>query len=79
MGGGEELEAGADEVTRAGIRYEITDERGQDGNPEPERDTTMKEEEADAEVGATTSEGRETEHALRPAEGQGTNMHPEER
>ena len=34
--GGEKLEAGADEVTGAGIRYEMTDERGQDGKPESE-------------------------------------------
>ena len=78
-GDGEKLEARADEVTGAGIRYEMTDERGQDGKPEAEGTTATKEEEADAEVGTTTSEGRETEHALRPAEGQGTSMHPEER
>jgi hypothetical protein len=35
-GGGGKLEAGADEVTGAGIRYEATGERGQDGKPESE-------------------------------------------
>jgi hypothetical protein len=36
-------------------------------------------EDTDAEVGVTVGEGRGTEHALRPAAGQGTSMHPEER
>ena len=36
-------------------------------------------ERADTEVGTTASEGRETEHALRPTEAQRTSMHPEER
>ena len=40
--------------------------------------TTTKEEKADAEVGTTTSEGHDTGHALRPAEGQGTSVHSNE-
>jgi hypothetical protein len=36
-------------------------------------------EDIDAEVRVTAEEGRGTKHALRPAEGQGTSMHPEER
>ena len=40
--------------------------------------TTRKEEKADAEVGTTTSEGQDTRHALRPAEGQGTSVHSNE-
>jgi hypothetical protein len=77
-GGGEKLKTGADEVTGAGIRYERTGEQGQDGKPESEEATATKEEEADAEVGVTTREGHETKHALRPEEGQGMSMHPEE-
>ena len=50
VGGGEELEAGADEVTGAGIRYEMADERGQDGKPESEEATTTKDEESRCET-----------------------------
>ena len=70
------LEAGKDEVTEMGTQ---TDEQGQDGKPESEGTTAMKEEETDIEVGmmvrsmarehgeqgSTTREARNTEHALR--------------
>ena len=42
----------------------------------PER-AYAKDEETDVEVGSTVDE-RNTKHALRPAEGQDTTMHPEE-
>ena len=40
--------------------------------------TTRKEENADAEVGTTTSKGHDTGYTLRPAEGQGTSVHSNE-
>ena len=54
-GGCEESEAGADEVSRAGIRYEMADEQGQEGQTESRGTTTTKGEEADAEVGSTAT------------------------
>ena len=51
------MQAGADEVTRAGIRYEMTDERGQDGKLESEGATATKDEETDGEVGSGNKEG----------------------
>ena len=56
-GGGEELEARADDVTGAGIRYEMTDERGQDGKLESEEATATNDKETDGEVGSGNKEG----------------------
>jgi hypothetical protein len=55
--------------------------RGQAGQDSVGRGmaTLRASEDTDAEVGVTAGEGHGTEHALRPAEGQGTSMHPEER
>ena len=80
-GDGEESEVEVDEATNTGFRCGETDERGHEDQTESRAATTTKEEEleADAEVGTTASEGREAKHALRPAEGQETSMHPEER
>ena len=78
-GGGEESEAEADKVIGAGIRYEMMDERVQDGELGSERATVTKEEVADAEVGSTADEGRNTKHALRSVKGPRTSMHPRER
>ena len=70
-------EVEADEVTGTGIRYEMADGRGQNGQTESRGTTTTKGEEADAEVRSMTSEGRITKHAPRSAEGQEASMHPE--
>ena len=67
VGGGEESEAKADDGAKMGIRCGKTNERGQEGQTDLGGTTTTKGEETDTEVGTTTSEGRETEHALRPA------------
>ena len=40
-------ETGADEVTVAGIRYEMVDDRGQDGKPESKGTTVTKEDQDD--------------------------------
>ena len=57
----------------------MADEQGQEGQTESRGTTTTKGEEANAEVGSTASEACNRKHALRPAEGQQTSMHPEER
>ena len=77
-GGGEESETRPDEATGAGTRCRKTDEHGKEGQTEMEGSTTMKEEEADTEVGSTTSEGRNAKHAILSLEGQVTSVHSEE-
>jgi hypothetical protein len=54
--------------------------RGQAGQDSAGRGmaTPRASEDTDAEVGVTAREGHETEHALRPTEGQVTSMHSEE-
>ena len=54
-GGGEESETRADEVTGAGIRNQMADEQGQEGQTESRGTTTTKGEEADAEVESTAT------------------------
>ena len=78
VGGGEESEAKADDGAEMGIRCGKTNERGQKGQTDMGGTSTTKEEKADAEVRTTTSEGHDTGHALRPAEGQGTSVHSNE-
>ena len=55
------------------------DEQGQEGQTELGGITATKGEEANTEVGSTEGESHNTKHALWPAEGQETSMHPEER
>jgi hypothetical protein len=86
-GGGEGTRATTDKgagQSDYGITEDVRGQAGQEGVP---RNGTAVSEVAensevkstDAEVGVTAGEGRGTEHALRPAEGQGTSMHPKER
>ena len=60
----------ADEDAETGIWCGTTGERGQQGQTDLE--------EADVGIGSTTSEGRNTMHAILSLEGQGTSMHSEE-
>jgi hypothetical protein len=64
-----------------GAEREMEGVRGQAGQNSAGRGMVIPRasEDTDAEVEVTAGEGRGTEHALRPTEGQGTSMHPEER
>jgi hypothetical protein len=72
VGGGEELEDGAESDIGAGIRYD--GQACQGGKPESEGATATGDVENDAEFGPTEEE-RNGRHAIRPTEGQGTSMH----
>jgi hypothetical protein len=72
VGGGEELEDGAESDIGAGIRCD--GRAGQDGKPELGGATATEDVETDAEFGSTGEE-RNGRHAIRPMEGQETGMH----
>ena len=82
VGGGEESEAGKDEVTETGTQ---TDERGQDGKPESEGTTATKEEETDTEVGMMVrstarehgEQGRSEKRIMRLPKDRRMSAHPE--
>jgi hypothetical protein len=76
VGGGEELEDGAESDIGAGIRYD--GQAGQGGRPESKGATATEDVEIDAEFESTREE-RNGKRAIRPIEGQGTSMHADGR